>query len=223
MKKITFVTLLIFISFTSIIKANDFDPDSLISDINYDYEITSGYYNDEYWTLCLGTLSLTIEVPDTVDRIIFQRANGPTVKFKYPPFYNLHAHLDISGKSKVSVKREQVRHDSYFRVLFYTKEGCYPSSHYAVKDLISPEDLERLQETNSAIEINEDAPQIEVINGGISIKCKDKCYIEVVSIDGKSIYCGTLYQDTEIPLYSGMYIVRNHFNNKCESKKIIIK
>lgn len=204
-------------------KGEDFHPDSLINEINYDYEITSGYYEGKYWTMCLGTLSLTIEVPDSTESIHFLRANGPTVKYLYPPFYNHIKHLDITGKSNIDINIENVGADSYFRIEFKINGTTYYSSHFAVNDLISSEDLERLKDTNSCDEVTEEDFSLHIIGHTVFVECNSYCHIEVLSTDGKSQYVTTVCQGAEIPLNPGVFIIRVTHDNSITTKKIIIR
>ncbi|MBD5287018.1 MAG: T9SS type A sorting domain-containing protein [Bacteroides sp.] len=222
MKKVIAAVLLILIGLNLEMKGFDANPDSLISDIHYDYEIVSGEnYGKDF--ICMGTLSMTIEVPDSTNDIALMRAKGPSVKKRYPPFYNLKRYLDISGEKNISVNEEGVRDSTYFRVEFYINRKAYYSSHYAVNDFIAPADLELLYGSNSLIELDEDDARIEVAGGRIAVKCRSKCKLDVVSIEGKSIYQGYPNHDVEIPLQPGVYIVRLIVNNNCVSKKVVIK
>ncbi len=222
MKRTITTALLILMSLINYVNATALDPDTLISNVVYDYEITSGYSDKGYWTMCKGTLSMTITVPDIVKRIELQRANGQSVKFMYPPFYNVRRDLDISGKSSVEVEVQEVRADTYFRIDCVVDKTHYYSSHFAVNDLISPEDLEKLKETNSTLEVLEEFPEIEIKDNGVYINCQTRCKIEIVSIDGKTISNCFIDTDTEVPLQTGIYFIRILCNNKYITKKLMI-
>ena len=222
MKNVIIILILILFNI-HVAKGEDIYPDSLINEINYDYEITSGYYDGKYWTMCLGTLSMTIEFPDSTESIHFLRANGPTVKYLYPPFYNHMKLLDITGKSNIDINVENVGADSYFRIAFKINGTTYYSSHFAVNDLISPEDLERLKDTNSCDEVTEEGPTFHFIGHTVFVECDSYCQIEVLSTDGMSKYVTTVCQGSEIPLKPGAFIIRARHDNKITTKKIIIR
>lgn len=103
--------------------------------------------------MCSGTLSMTIEVPDTVKSIQLHRANGPRVGLIYPPFYDVRRNLDISGKSSVDMEVFNVYADTYYRIDCLIDKTHYYSSDFAVNDLISPDDLEKLRANSPTLEI----------------------------------------------------------------------
>lgn len=153
MKKTAAIFLLLCSIMSAMANTIEINPDTLISNLHYDYEITSGYYENNYTTMCEGTLSMSIEVPETVECLVLQRAKGPTVKFLYPPFYNVRRTLDIVGKSCVEVEVQNVKADTYFRIDCLIGNTHYYSSHFAVNDLISPEDLVSLRATSPTLGI----------------------------------------------------------------------
>lgn len=222
MKTVIIILILILIN-VPIAKGEDLFPDSLINEINYDYEITSGYNDGKYWTMCLGTLSLAIVVPDSTESILFCRANGPTVKHRYPPFYNVIKPLDITGKSNIDIKVEDIGADSYFRFVFKIGGTTYYSSHFAVNDLISAEDLERLKDTNSCDEAQEEGISLQIIGHTVCVECNSSCHIEIISTDGRSQCFTTVSQGSEIPLQPGVFIIMARHNNNITTKKIIVR
>lgn len=223
MRSIITATLVMLIYFSTLGKDIDFDPDSLLRDIRYEYEISSGYHDSKYWTMCLGTLSMTIEIPDSTEHILFCRANGPTVKYLYPPFYNSLKPLDIDGVSAVDVNIENVGADSYFRVIFTVDGTLYYSSHFAINDLISTEDLNKLHESSANFGVADEDVDIDVINGMLSIECTSDCNVEVFSVDGKTVFKRTIHKGLELPLQTGIFIVRVSSNHKTMTKKIAIR
>ena len=223
MRKTACLCTFAWLALTSTANPTDLDPDALISDIRYNYEIMSGCYDGEYWAISRGTLSMSIEVPESADGIIFFKACGPTVKYKYPPFYNIRTPLDISGKTKIDVEYKEVTDDNYFKVGFIINDTAYFSSHFAVKDLIAPEDLERLNGTDSCIGVTEDNLQMEISGRILSIKCEADCAIDIASIDGKNVFSNIVSKDTDIPLEAGIYVVRITNNNTSLTKKINIR
>lgn len=223
MRKSITAGLLVLLSSTTVVKGNDFNPDSIIREVSYDYEIISGTIADKSWTDCMGTLYLSIEVPDSTESMVFSRANGPSVKHRYPPFYNTHRPLDISGKSNIDVYAEYVRSDSYFRIRFTMNGTAYYTSHFAINDLISPEDLEILKDLSGCAELEDQDASVEVAGRTLTIKCDSLCNVDVVSVDGKTLFSDTICRDYEIPLQPGIFIVRICQNNTVTTKKIIVR
>lgn len=213
--------LLIFSIMSALSKSNEIEPDSLITEVNYEYKIESG---DNGNSFCLGTLFISINVPDSTEQVVFYRANGPTTTelHRYPPFYNHIRPIDILGKSKIKVKAEAVEGNTYFRVSFRVNGSNYYSSHFAINDWISPEDIEKLNGTDAISDIKEEIPIIELLSKQISIKCNSPYFVDILSMEGKTIFNKEFSCNSTISLASGIYIISLRHNGKKYTKKIVI-
>ncbi len=200
----------------------DFDVDSLISDVTYQYEIFPDLSPDR---MCIGTLSVTFDIPSETEQLIFYYARLHTDLPSPPRVFN-QQYVDITGKSSVTVTAEQIKPFAYFSAYICINGQAYRMSNFAVKDYMDPHDLEyleKLQAQDAVGEVSNEDPVIEIKDRAVSIRCDSVMYLTIRTIDGKNLYQERIDQYAQIPLYPGIFILTYGDKQNSYTKKLMIK
>lgn len=219
MKSYSIVILLLFlVSQSSFAATVDFDFNSMVRDINYQYELHPNY---TFENMCIGTLSMTITIPENTEQVYFCW----TTSSRYPPRIFNRKSIDIFDKSCVKTVVEGVKAYTHFKVEFRIDGDLYETSDFAVDDYMDPKDLEYLEnfQINDVDNIIEETPIIEFSNRTLKIKSDEIIPLTINSIDGKVVFNNYINQYAEIELYSGLFIITYGNINHLTIKKIFIK
>lgn len=197
----------------------DFDVDSLISDVRYEYEIFPDLSPER---MCIGDLYVRIEIPEKTDNVILYFTRGP----QNPPQLFNSKHLEVFGKTSIEASVERLKAHNHFRVLFYIDGTAYSTSVFAVDDYIIPADLEylnKLQGQDAVGAVTDEGPVIEIKNRAVSIICDSILYLTINTVDGKTMINERIDRHADIHLDSGIYIITYVDKQKKYIKKIMIK
>lgn len=197
----------------------DYDIDSLIREVSYQYEIFPELSPER---VCVGTLHIKIEIPERTEKIILYYTRDA----QNPPRIFNSRRLDISGKTSVETSLDKMKPHSFFRVLYYIDGKAYRSSDFAIDDYIVPEDLEYLNYIlgqNGIRDVSVKAPTIQLSNRTVFIKSDIDLYLTITTNDGKLLLKEKIDKYAEIPLDPGIFILSLSDKQNFHTKKILIK
>ena len=189
--------LLTFLAFSINAKAENagvFESETLIQDITYDYQLFYDYNWSEFD--CVGTLSLSISLPENTRYLIFERT----------PSHMTYSDLNdviFRGKTYYSTTSNIIKPNmywgTYFRVYAVLSNGdIVYSPIYSINDYIDPQDLDLILSSVEGAEINEVDLQVE--NKNLYVNAHESLSLSVFDLSGKLLFTGEIQQAAVIPL-----------------------
>ncbi|MCM1489370.1 MAG: hypothetical protein NC095_00880 [Muribaculum sp.] len=200
------------------LNAEDIQKFIVVEDIKYDYDVDE----DSGFIDCIGTLSMTVNVPSEYAYVRFDRS-GQHLNDSSEFGASAASMYEDAGTSFKIIK-ENISWGTYFKasVVFPDGDRLF-TPIYCVDDYIEDEDLAIFRSQNDIDEVFVMPVIIKAINKTIIIESNEKTFFNVTGIDGKTIYSGYVFGIIEIPVSSPISIVNYQLNNKIITKKLICK
>lgn len=188
MKKIVLI-LLITVAITTGNAQSVTDPihnnDDIVTDMYYDYELTE---SNIVGLQCLGTLYLTLNITDDIDRLILERT-VPHHPEDLPPKFMVKRELPLDQQVALQDYPWRIR----FRIQIYYKDGSLKLSNtYNINDCIDEEDLKLLYESSSAAIVQDDGMDITLDNGCLHLRTPSEGRLDVIDLSGRVTYTKTI-------------------------------
>ena len=194
------------------------DNDDIIKTISYQYlleETASGQLD------CVGTLNLSLNLKDNIERIILERTPPHEPENTLPKFL-IKTPLNMDT-SPISLKDIPWR--IRFRLMVTYKDGVHKYSNiYNINDYIDSDDLEQLYEHSEVDRLIEDSTDMYLVDGNLHLLTDGAGSIYIFDSSGNCLLTKTIY-DNEILKLDELNISKNTIVIiKLQSKeKIIIK
>ena len=197
------------------------DPDeTLIQDIIYDYQLFYDYNWSEFD--CVGTLSLSIALPENTIRLFFEHTRSHMT-------YSDLNDVIFKGKAYYSPTSNITKPDmywgTYFRVYAVLSNGdIVYSPKYSINDYIDPQDLDLLLSSVDNTEIDE--VDLHVENKNLYVNAHETLSLSVLDLSGKLLFIGEIQQTAVIPLdntSSSVVIVTYKTSSATKTIKMLVK
>lgn len=206
------------------VESGDLNEESSIRDIDYVY----GLVNDSQHGLdCIGTLNLTVESPQDLLAVVFERtephmSDGEDLRFLIKSSYPI-----ADNMSTIVISAQNIYWGTYFRVCMVFQNGSREySPTYCVNTYISPEDLQRLEAHSKVDTSFVDSVSLTFDGRDLYVHTTEGVLLSVVDLSGKVLFSGYVNKPTSVSLDrtdTTCLIIRYSIGGKTMTKKLLLK
>lgn len=198
--------------------------DSTIQEVDYEYRLFHPELQDRLE--CVGTMTISLSLPDNVERIQLERTLRRD-RNKQDPNNLRFMGLAVYHGSPTSIVAHNVYWGTYFRIRVVFTDGSYEHTNtYAVNDYIDEQDLALLQQQSSITNRDEDVATLTVDNRSLYVEPVKPISLSICDVSGRLLFTGDIESSVSIPLdkaTSPIVIVKYNDSTNLITKKLIVK